>query len=127
MKKTIEEWLEISRYDLKTAEAMLETGRYLYVAFMCQQAAEKLLKALYIQHKNEIPPRTHNLLYIVDVLGLEIDQEKKACLAQLNQFYLESRYPGDRAELAKGMNQKEARDILKRTREAWGCLKQKLQ
>ncbi len=28
-------WLEIAEYDLVTARAMLETGRLLYVGFMC--------------------------------------------------------------------------------------------
>ena len=29
-------WIEMSDYDFDTAKAMLETKRYLYVAFMCQ-------------------------------------------------------------------------------------------
>lgn len=28
-------WVELSDYDLDTAQAMLETRRYLYVGFMC--------------------------------------------------------------------------------------------
>lgn len=28
-------WIEMSDYDLETAEAMLLTSRYLYVGFMC--------------------------------------------------------------------------------------------
>jgi len=36
-------WIEISDYDLDTAEAMLESKRYLYVGFMCHQAIEKQL------------------------------------------------------------------------------------
>ena len=34
-------WLDIAEYDLETARAMYISGRYLYVAFMCQQAVEK--------------------------------------------------------------------------------------
>ena len=30
-------WVELSDYDLETAEVMLATKRYLYVAFMCHQ------------------------------------------------------------------------------------------
>ncbi|RKY35434.1 MAG: hypothetical protein DRP78_05455 [Candidatus Omnitrophota bacterium] len=63
MQRVVEEWLKISLYDLETAEAMLKTKRYLYVAFMCQQALEKILKALYVQIEAKLPPRTHNLLY----------------------------------------------------------------
>lgn len=38
-------WIEMSDYDLETANAMLLTGRYLHVGFMCHQAIEKILKA----------------------------------------------------------------------------------
>ena len=38
-------WIEMSDYDLETADAMLVTGRYLYVGFMCHQIIEKILKA----------------------------------------------------------------------------------
>lgn len=38
-------WIDMAGYDLDTARAMLQTGRYLYVGFMCYQAVEKSLKA----------------------------------------------------------------------------------
>jgi HEPN domain-containing protein len=40
-------WLDIAQYDLETASAMFDSGRWLYVVFMCQQAVEKLVKGLY--------------------------------------------------------------------------------
>lgn len=39
-------WLDIANYDLDTAEAMYQTGRWLYVAFMCHQVIEKTLKPI---------------------------------------------------------------------------------
>jgi len=93
MQKAVQEWLETSEYDLETAKAMLKTERYLYVAFMCQQAIEKILKAIYVQGKNELPPRTHNLLYLIDVLQIDTEDPDKNLFSQLNQFYLETRYP----------------------------------
>lgn len=127
MQKIIQEWVEISEYDLDTAGAMLETGRYLYVAFMCQQAMEKILKAFYVYRKNELPPRTHNLLYIIDVLRIDIGGVDLTFLSQLNQFYIESRYPDERIELAKVMDKNKAHHILEKTREVWQCLRQRLQ
>ena len=38
-------WLDIANYDLDTAEALYNSGRWLYVAFMCHQVIEKTLKA----------------------------------------------------------------------------------
>jgi len=126
MENAIQEWIKMSEYDLKTAEAMLETERYLYVAFMCQQAIEKILKAIYCQEKNELPPRTHNLLYLLDILELKIADSDKTLLSMLNQFYLETRYPGKRSQLAKEMDKVKAGDFLTKTKEAWKCLRQTL-
>ncbi len=53
-----EHWEDIAQYDLDTAEAMLQSGRYLYVTFMCQQAVEKLVKGLYVWYLDQEPPRT---------------------------------------------------------------------
>ncbi len=126
MNKATGDWLKISEYDLKTAEAMLSTGRYLYVAFMCQQAIEKILKGIYADKKNEAPPRTHNLLYLVDVLSLDISDTRKIFLSELNQFYLESRYPNEQGKLAEGVDRDRCEILLSKTKEAWTCLKQML-
>ena len=41
MSEKVTYWVEMSDYDLETAKAMQETGRYLYVGFMCHQTIEK--------------------------------------------------------------------------------------
>ncbi len=47
MKNKINYWIDLSDYDLETAEAMLRSKRYLYVGFMCHQTVEiqKWIKA----------------------------------------------------------------------------------
>lgn len=37
-------WEYKATYDLETARAMQQTGRYTYVVFMAQQAIEKMVK-----------------------------------------------------------------------------------
>lgn len=37
-------WEDIAQYDLETAKAMLSSGRFLYVVFMCQQSIEKFTR-----------------------------------------------------------------------------------
>ena len=39
-------WLEIAQYDLDTSTVLQNGERFLYVAFCCHQAIEKILKAL---------------------------------------------------------------------------------
>ncbi len=123
MDKQINDWLVAAEYDFQTAKAMLETGRYLYVTFMCQQTIEKTLKAIYAHKKNEIPPRTHNLLYLVDALHLSITDADKELLGELNQFYLGGRYPGKISELAKVIDHNKAAYYLDKTQGVWQCLK----
>lgn len=62
-------WFEKAESDVRSAEALLsldppelETG-----LFHCQQAAEKYLKGL-LAHMGEDPPRTHDLVALVDLL-----------------------------------------------------------
>jgi HEPN domain-containing protein len=57
-------WIDIADYDLETARSMQKSRRYLYTIFMCQQAIEKILKALYIQKYRKEAPFTHNLIYL---------------------------------------------------------------
>ncbi len=37
-------WLDLVDYDLDTVETLYNGGRWLYVAFMCHQVIEKVLK-----------------------------------------------------------------------------------
>ena len=63
-------WLDIADYDLDTAEAMHQTGRWLYVAFMCHQVIEKTLKAYWCATRDDDPPYTHNHKRLADGCGL---------------------------------------------------------
>jgi len=42
-KEKKEYWLDIARYDLVSAKAMLESKRFLYVGFLCHQVAETFM------------------------------------------------------------------------------------
>ena len=95
MTKSVKYWLDLSDYDLATAEAMLLTKRYLYVGFMCHQAIEKILKALYVQLFNELPPYTHNLIQLTNLTNInkELSEEQKEVIIKLMPLNVESRYP----------------------------------
>ena len=78
----IEYWLRLTEYDLETAKAMQQTGRYLYVGFMCQQVIEKALKAG-VAKIGEFPPKTHDLPRLARLGGLiELMDEEKNNLSK---------------------------------------------
>ena len=63
MSDSVKYWLDLADYDIETAKAMLNSGRLLYVGFMCHQTIEKALKAVVARDctDGEIPPKIHDL------------------------------------------------------------------
>jgi len=85
-----EEWFKLALYDLETAKAMLETGRYRYVPFMCQQAIEKALKGIISEKMN--PPRIHNLVRLSNLAGVKLSPEETLMLDKISSLYIRIRY-----------------------------------
>jgi HEPN domain-containing protein len=127
-RKVVDNWLSLAEYDLATAEAMLQSKRFLYVGFMCQQAVEKILKAAYVKHHALTPPYTHNVLRLVAELPWkdEIDDRRLKTLESLNSYYIESRYTEDIQELAAVLTEERTTEILRRTKELFAWIKSKL-
>ena len=121
-------WLAHSDYDLKTAEAMHTSRRYLYVAFMCQQATEKLLKAIITTLSSETPPKTHNLTRLAELANLidELGLDQKEFLAVLSPFCIEARYADYQEKMSKLADSKLAKDCLAKTKELIKWLKKKI-
>lgn len=65
----VKKWLDRVDYDMATANAMMQTGRYIYVIFMCQQAVEKCLKAFLIHMGRDVVP-IHNLRRLCELTDL---------------------------------------------------------
>ena len=64
MRKDTANWIALANYDMETARHMLETGRYLYVVFLCHLALEKTLKAHVTEKTQTVPFKTHDLIYL---------------------------------------------------------------
>lgn len=106
-------WLERVDYDLQTADAMLNTGRYIYAVFMCQQAIEKAMKAFINNTGNEVLP-IHNLRRLAENSGLitELNEEQLIKLDYLSQYYINARYKEGIAELSRGITKEFSADII---------------
>ncbi|MEW6053531.1 MAG: HEPN domain-containing protein [Nitrospirota bacterium] len=123
--KAINYWFNMADYDLKTAQVMLDGGRYLYVGFMCHQVIEKALKGLYVKQHNRIPPYTHNLFTLCADLNLVLTEEHQDFLVKLNPLNIEARYPEMKEKLGKAISKKKAHVLLEKTRSAYKWLKSK--
>ena len=127
-RKIIDNWLSLAEYDLATAHDMLKARRSLYVAFMCQQAIEKILKACYVKQNISTPPYTHNLLRLVKDLSFrdEMGDEMMTAIEELNSYYIESRYTEDIEELSKFLTEVKAASVLNSTKELFEWIKARL-
>ena len=127
--KTIKYWIELSNYDLETANAMLKTKRFLYVGFMAHQTIEKMLKAYIVKIKNEVPSYTHNLLLLAEEAKLqnEFSEIQLALLDKLMPLNIEARYPRYKEKLLESLTQEKCESILKDTRELQKWIKAKLE
>ena len=128
MDEKVRYWVDISEYDLATAEAMLKTERYLYVGFMCHQAIEKILKAHYQLMKGKMPPKTHNLFFLIEETGLMAlcDDRQLQFLDILNPMNVEARYPEYKEGLAAFLTGDRAQDILIKTKELYQWIVKRL-
>ncbi len=124
--KDVKSWVDASRYDLETARALLESRRYLYVLFMCQQSLEKLLKAHLTRRTAAFPPRIHSLGRLAELAGLELSQDDKALLERLSLYYLQSRYPPEIQALAKKITRSAAVTYMAQTEALWKRLRRQL-
>jgi HEPN domain-containing protein len=86
-------WLTIAENDLIASEHLFEKGDYSWCLFMGHIIIEKILKAYYTRDVNEIPPKTHDLIYLASKIKLELSEDKLLLLNKLNDFNLEARYP----------------------------------
>ena len=121
-----EYWLDIAEYDLETANAMFATGRWLYVAFMCQQAIEKLVKGLYLLYIDDNVPRLHNINFIFeyfeDKLPYALSEEKHNFFDRLSKYYINNRYPEYIRKLSLEISEADAKEILSQTKEEFAWL-----
>ena len=119
-------WFDIAEYDLETAGAMYDKGRWLYVVFMCQQAVEKLVKGLYLLYVDDNIPRVHNIRAVFeefeDKLQVSVPPEKYTLFDTLSRYYLNNRYPEYISKLSSQINEPTAKTILAETREAFTWL-----
>lgn len=130
-------WLDIAEYDFETARAMYISGRYLYVAFMCQQAVEKIVKGLHVLYTGEEADRTHNIARIFNkifkdpsriLLLKDADLTTKKdhyieFFAELLFYYISERYPTYKQKLSTSISKQKAKTVLDKTEEVFEWLK----
>lgn len=124
----IQYWRELSDYDMDTANAMLNTKRWLYVGFMCHQVLEKILKAYWCATQQDNPPFIHSLLRLAEGSGLmaQMDEEQLLFLDEMMPMNIEARYPSYKLSLARGLNAEKCLQMIDKTKELQLWIKNRL-
>ncbi|MHA1636774.1 MAG: HEPN domain-containing protein [Candidatus Thorarchaeota archaeon] len=86
-------WLTQAEDELNDAKFLFENKRYYLVLYLCQQAAEKALKAFLIA-KGETHLITHSVRDLLE-FAIEIDKSLDVLKAakRLDDYYIPTRYP----------------------------------
>jgi HEPN domain-containing protein len=111
------EWLKQADYDMETADAMYSSGRYLYSVFMCHLSIEKALKGLFHYTLNEVPPKTHNLLYLLNKIEQKPKTEMEKFITRLNTASIATRYPDDLTKIQNEFTEEIAKDIINNSKD----------
>ena len=106
-------WLEQVDEDILSAEALCNSGRWLYVGFLCHQAIEKTIKAYWYATQDDDPVYIHNHFRLLEGCGLkdQLSDAQRRFLEIISPMYIAGRYPEYKSQVARMLN-KESSDYL---------------
>ncbi len=124
MDKKSREWLKQADYDMDTAEFMFNGRRFFYTVFMCHLSVEKAMKGLYQKRLKQTPPKTHNLVYLLNKMGIKPTGPPGRFIIKLNEANVVTRYPEDIDKLQKDYTEVIVKDILIKSKELLQWIKE---
>ena len=103
MRKQVEAWLKSAQDDLLTIREIIGNHQLTHiVAYHAQQAIEKCLEAI-IEALEEEVPRIHNLITLKGIIDQYVSLDVEIDIFdQINELYVDSRYPTDLGYLPDG-------------------------
>jgi len=128
-------WLMLSDYDLDTVPYLADGRRWVYVAYLCQQAMERQLKGMYVYYNDTEAPKTHNANFLFKTITASEKFQDKADTERFAErcdacedfivdlmFYYMSDYPFSYKNItSRFVDEKTARELWTKTKEyvAW--------
>lgn len=81
---------------------------------------------MYYKKLDTMPPRSHNLIFLSERIGLEVPATLSDWFFNLNRLSVLTRYPDDLHEMAGSYSKDLVREMLEKTGEALQWLKTEL-
>ena len=111
MKVDAKIWYEQAEEHIKDAEFCLSGARYGLSLYCYHQALEKMLKAAIVEFSNKIPPKSHQLDFLLKETQLPVaNMQWFEELAKITQHFWRVRYPDIR--LTKAYSSKEKINVI---------------
>jgi len=123
VQKQIEYWIKGAIEDFESAGILIEKKRFLHGLFFCHLVIEKGLKAHVVKVSQEVAPRTHNLIQLLEKAKLELSDKAEIFLGILMKYQLQGRYPDYNPVIP---DEQIVQNYLKQTEELLQWLKKKL-
>ncbi len=93
VEKQINYWQQGSEDDFETAGILIENKKYIHGLFFCHLSVEKIIKALIVKNIEDIPPKSHDLFYLMKIANIDLLTEHEQIIQILMKYQLEGRYP----------------------------------
>jgi HEPN domain-containing protein len=113
MRREVVAWWEQAKRDFLSAEHAFNSRDYYVSAFLCHQAVEKGLKAIYLKLNNDVL-RIHDLVKLAR--EVQAPHEIVEQCSHITPVYFEVRYPESEELPAEKINRREAHEIIQLTK-----------
>ncbi|KKR78518.1 MAG: HEPN domain protein [Candidatus Nomurabacteria bacterium GW2011_GWA2_40_9] len=117
-------WFDSAEQDLLTADALMNSKRYMHSLFFCHLMLEKILKGI-ISRFDDTSYMTHDLLLLLEKAKIEINKDQAKFLGEVNTFNIRARYDDYKNSLYNKATEQYANDYFNRSREFKKWIEQK--
>jgi len=116
-------WVDIAGDDWKRKELLFNANDYVFCLYLAHQTLEKLAKANWVRtHQENIPPRVHNIVYLLEQSDINLGEETMKFLEDFNNFQLSGRYPDYTKNIYKVCTKELTIEKLEKIEEVRSCL-----
>ena len=119
-------WISEAEEALTVSEHLFENQDYSYALFFGHLAIEKIIKALYVDHKKEHAPPIHNLQRLAKLAEIPLDEKRNETLVLISAFNIEARYPDLKRSFRKKCTREYTRHQMHAIKEIFQWLKEML-
>jgi len=125
MRKEIKNWSDQANDDFDSAKFNFNGKKFYVAAFLCQQAVEKALKALFLYEKKGEVPQSHSLIYLAT--NTSVPKSFYSFLKELTPKFIDTRYPDASVDLPSRIYDEEnTKRILDKTKDMLAWIKNQL-